>query len=61
MTLVAARLDSMPAPTPQMGEIQTVRWVPLAEAPGVLTYAQDRDALRDILAALDASKASPPS
>ena len=58
VTLFAARLDAMPKPTPQAGEITTVRWVPLAEAPAMLTYALDRDALRDVLAALDMADAS---
>ena len=57
VTLFAARLDAMPAPTPQAGEIATVQWVPLAEAPAVLTYTLDRDALRDVLTALDMSDA----
>lgn len=47
----------MPEPTPQPGEIRACRWVAVSAAPELLTWTEDRNALRDILAALDASKA----
>jgi 8-oxo-dGTP pyrophosphatase MutT (NUDIX family) len=40
--LVAA-LDPTAAPAPQPGEVDTVRWVPLAEAAALLPWANDQE------------------